>query len=401
MSVFALAFAPFLLTGCAPDTDSSGNKAADTISGRAVSPSTSSRDGSVTARRVESDGSTSTASAEDAHLDDGVYVMELDGTASGALFLTATFDDGSTASVLVGADAAADGTLTAAPMSDETTAEAGIYSLRASIGVPDDDDSGAVLRAFVGMDVAEDWPGLDSDARTSVALGVSTAVYAWEVAGGTHTSAAVQTMADAMVDADVQADMDDEATSEAAGLATLTNAWTDAATSTADLSYMGAAALDAQLAVSGSGVSDQAVTGFLLDLRESYASAVISTAAADLEAGDVEPGTLNVTLLTSAALGGDLDGVLAQLVTTLRADQIAEVVVQAAVASDAAVAMNITIEAASDTDTGQVAAEAVATFRAAVEVDVAVNLMASGAFNQTEADAVASLLAQVYVTAAM
>lgn len=401
MSSLSLTLASLFLVGCAPDTDSAGNKAADALSGRAVSPSTSSRDGSVTARRVESDGSTSTASKEDAQLDNGVYVLDLDGTASGALVVTATFDDGSTASALVGANAAADGTLTAAPMSEETTAEAGIYTLRGSLGVEDADDSGSVLRAMVGADVAADWAGLDSDARTSVALSVSTSVYAWEVSGDESSAAAIDALASATADADVQADADDEAMSESASLGLLTQAWMDAGASSADLSFMAAAALDGQLAVSGSSQTEQVQTGFLVDLRGTFAADVVASAAADLEAGDDQAGTLSVSLLTTAVLGGDLDGVVAQLGTTLRADQITEVVAQAAVASDAAATMSASIDAASDADTGQVAAEAVATFRTAVEVNVAVNLMASGAFDQTEADAVASILAQVYVTASM
>lgn len=394
-------FATVMLAACQGDSDTPGKddpvtpSSPQAVTGRAESPASGDRSGTVRAWRLDADGSVVAASEADGTIEDGRYTLDLDGEESSALVVEASFDDGSSASVLV--VSGSDAVLTAAPMSAETSGEAGIYLTMADLGVDDADETGSVLRAFVTADVAAGWSDTDADADASLSLGVGAAVQAWEASGGSASDAAIEAVVAATVQADAEADSSGEAQAQADVTASLVAAWEDAGSTTDDLSFMAAAALEAQLAVAGDSDGDDAASDFLSDVRVEFATDVILDAIAVIDEEDGNDLSLDVNAVVAATIDGDLGGLLAQLGVSLSAAQMAEMADEAEFAASAGAAVEAAVDAAEDTETGAVAASAVADFREAIEVDVAANLAASGEFDDAQASAVATLLAQLYV----
>lgn len=386
-----------LVAGCnfgdKDDGDIPPETPAAEVTGKANSPSTGSKDAVVHAERVRQDGTMYEVSEADERTDDdGVYRLSLTSETAAALVVYADFDDGSRGAVLVNGAASANDSTTAAPMSEETDAEAGFYALIRGEQIEDDDDSGSVLRAFVSGDVAAAWTDTDDTDRSSLAFGTAAAVQAWERSGGDRSDNAIAAVVAATTDADKRGHDTGAVVSEADARLVLTDAWEDAGASRADLSFMAAAAINAQERAGGMSSGDDAQAGFLWTLRGEVATEVIQDAG-----NQFDDGVLDLDALVVAVLDGDSGDLMVVLALSLDVDQLDAVESARDDVAQARASMYADIDAASDAQTGDASAEAVASFRSTVEVDVAADLQASGAFDKAEAQAMASILAQLYV----
>lgn len=362
------------------------------VAGVARSPITGAHVGNIRAWHVRADGGVQPASADDLRTDEfGRYRFALDGETADPLVISAAFDDGTVASVLI---AGSGNKLVAPPMTHETGAEAAIYQRIVGAGLEDRDGSASVLRAFVTPDVAAGWDELDDNQRDDTAIAIGEAVQAWEAAGGDRTEVALPALAEATRDADLRVGKTGVAPTDSEVEVALVAAWEHAGADVEDLSFMAASAERAHDAIDGDTPSDVAATVFLSGMRGRLAEDAVRRAAPGL-AGDgstrimADPGMVAASIRPQ---GPDLGTVLADASDT----QLYAIAAQCEYARNAAGEMTAVIDGAEPLRVGETTASAMNDYRANVHGQVVTNLLASGEFDEAQAQALATLITELF-----
>lgn len=413
----------FSLTACDP----AGGKNQQTdppasdpgaLSGRARSAGEPAEGATVTAYRVNADGSLEEASTEPATTDaEGRYTVNVDLAAmvESDLIVRVDYASGGSAQGIVTAELEPGAVVIVAPIDEESSAEAEIYlSLHASGSWDASTMDSTTLRAQVDAAVGEAWSGASESEREGVAEATAAAMAAWSASAEQLDAAKAELAAEAARSAqaalDAQADASDSVGSEAYSEA-LISAWYDAGYSSEDLSYFGHAAAEAQVAASGdaSGEAARASEAFFASLRASLSVDAVSEAwisgfesAPPEQEGDDLLSSIDTAasssgelgLLVSSAWSVYAQQVWAELLSAADTTQVLALNTARASAESASASLVASLNAASGSPEaiGEQCAAAMSTYRAEANTSASLGAV----MNPEEAEATASIIAQLY-----
>lgn len=420
-SIFLLSI--FSLTACDP----AGGKNQQTdppasdpgaLSGRARSAGEPAEGATVTAYRVNADGSLEEASTEPATTDaEGRYTVDVDlaAMAESDLIVRVDYASGGSAQGIVTAELEPGAVVIVAPIDEESSAEAEIFvSLHASGAWDDATMDSTTLRAQVDAAVGEAWSGASESERAGVAEATAAAMAAWSASAAQLDAAkaelAVEAARSAQAALDAQADASDSVSSEAYSEA-LISAWYDAGYSSEDLSYFGHAAAEAQVVASGdtSGEAARASGAYFASLRASLSVEAVAeawTRGFDSAPPEQEGDELLMSIDSAASASGQLQvlvdsawseyvqQVWLELLSGADATRVLALTTAQSSAQTAGASLAASLAAASGAPgaIGEQCAAAMSTYR--VEANTSASL--SAVMSPEEAEATASIIAQLY-----